>query len=390
MLIQIKNTLDSADSIQQSYLASSIVAGGTALPLRNINGMNAQWALQLGRTGEEEAEIAINLGASGTVANLNTATRFGHNSDTPVYAIHYDQVILLRSTSGTVGTASPVGTIPITPDSIYTEYNDTSGAIGYAYQAQYYNSYSGDMSGTSSWFTPGGPTFYSLQKLRQRTKDKLYSAGYIRSDDMITDWINECNEQLTNALIKINQSFAQGTAIINVSSGTTGLGTITQTDFKNITKLETSYDNGVTFTPSHEIPNWSFGDLDVFSSLSPQHAWTGDTTFRVLPPPGNTTSCQVRISYSQRFAPLVNDTDEPIMPLKPYTTAFVEYCLGVAYGLDQKDAESQQHYQMYAALKQDMINENIPRDQTGPKFIDIMEELSGMNEDTALSAEMII
>lgn len=396
MLLTVANNITQQPSTLQTYLAGTVAPGVTSLPVKNPLGFNNNWAIQLGQVGEESAEVQFMQSASGTVMTLGTSplnagtVLYGHNSDTPIYQIHYDQVVFLRSTSGTGGTPSAIGTVPIDPSSQVTEFNDSSGASTYAYQVQYYNSLNGDLSGTSSWFTPGGPTFYSLQKIRQRIKDKLYSAGFVRSDDIFTDWINECYEQMNNAAIKVNESYAQGTAIINVTSGTSGLGTITQTDFKNITKFEVSYDAGNTFTPTSEVKNWSFGDLDFFSGLDPKHVWTGDTTFKILPPPGNTTSCQVRISYSQRFNPLVNDSDEVIMPLKPYTTAFVEYCLGVAYGLDQKDAESQQHYQTYAAIKADFIAESTPRDFTGPKTIDLVEELSGMNEDLALSAEMVI
>lgn len=398
MLLNLSNDLTKVQGIQQTYVATAISAGGTTSPVKNIAGFTNQWAVQIGQTGEETAEILNISGVpAGTAINFGTNPShtggtflYAHAQDTPMYQIHYDQIIFYRSTAGTGGPFSALATISIQPDSPYTSYDDTTGASGYAYYGQYYNSINGDLSGSSSIFIPGGPTFYSLQKMRQRAKDKLYSAGYVRDDTIITDWLNEAYEKLNNAAIKVNQNYAQGTAIINIASGTTGLGTITQTDFKNITKLEVSYDNGTTFTPSHEIPNWSFGDLDFFSALDPKHAWTGDTTFKILPSPGNTTSCQVRISYSQRFAPLSNDSDEPIMPLKPYTTAFVEYALAVAYGLDQKDNDYQLHMAEFKEAITTLIAEITPRDQTGPKNIDLVEELSGMNEDLALSAEMII
>lgn len=398
MQISIANDLTKIQGIQQTYVASAVSAGGTVSPTKNIAGFTNQWAVQFGQTGEETAEI-LNIAnvPSGTTLTFGTSPShtggtflFGHAQDTPMYQVHYDQVIVNRSVLGTSGPFSPLATVSITPDSQYTTYNDAAGAATYAYYVQYYNSITTDTSGSSSIFIPGGPTFYSFQKLKQRVKDKLYSAGYIRDDTIIGDWLNEWYEQMNNAAIKVNQNYAQGTAVIAITNGTAGLGTITQTDFKNITKLETSYDNGTTFTPSTEIANRSFGDLDVFSALSPQHAWTGETTFRILPSPGNTTSCKARISYSQRFAPFVNDSDEPIQVLKAYTTSATEYCLGVAYGLDQKDQESAQHYSLYDKGKADFIAEITPRDMTGPKNIDLVEGLSGMNEDIAMSAEMII
>ncbi len=396
MLLTVQNTITQQPSTLQTYLAGTVAPGVTSLPVKNPLGFNNNWSIQLGQTGEETAEIQFMKSASGTIMNLGTSplnagtVLYGHNSDTPIYQIHYDQVVFLRSTTGSTGTATPIGPVPIDPSSQVTEYNDSSGASTYAYQVQYYNSLNGDISGTSSWFVPGGPTFYSFQKLKSRVKDKLYSSGFIRTDDIIGDWINEWGEIMTNAAIKVNQAYSAGTTLVTLASGTVGIGTLTNFDYKNVIKMEVSYDNGTTYTPTREIPYWSFGDLDFFSALDPLHSWFGDTVFKILPPPGNSSSCLVRITYSQRWAPLVNDSDELSQTLKAYTTCCTEYCLGIAYGLDQKDAESQQHMQTYAAMKADFIAEVIPRDQTGPKGIDLVEELSGMNEDLALSAEMVI
>ena len=256
--------------------------------------------------------------------------------------------------------------------------DDTTGIAGYAYYAQYYNSINGDLSGSSAVFTPGGPTFYSLQKLRQRVKDKLYSAGYIRDDSIITDWINEAIEDLSNAAIKVNQNYMLGTNIYGF--GTLGIGTVTDTAFIRPTKCEVTYDGGVTWIPSTKIEPREFSESDYFSAYSPRHSWIGDTTFEILP---HVEAGSARITYAIRFTPLVNDSDELTQPLKPYTTSVNEYCLGVAYGLDQKDAESQQHYQLYGEHRANFINQVTPRDMTGSETIDINDPISGLEDDVA-------
>ena len=86
------------------------------------------------------------------------------------------------------------------------------------------------------------------------------------------------------------------------------------------------------------------------------------------------------MTYSTRFTPLVNDTDELTQTLKAYTTSCVEYCLGVAYGLDQKDSQSQQHMVTYDKTKADFIAEVTPRDVTGAKTISINESVSGLDD----------
>jgi len=168
MIINLSNQLTQQDGIQITYAAGTASAGGTQMPVKNPAGFTNQWAVQIGQTGEETAEIMILSGApSGTLFNFGTSPShtagtllFGHSPDSPIYQIHYDQVILYRSTAGTGGPFSAIATINITPDSLYTQYDDTLGAAGYAYYAQYYNSVTTDLSGSSSVFIPGGPTFY--------------------------------------------------------------------------------------------------------------------------------------------------------------------------------------------------------------------------------------
>jgi hypothetical protein len=383
MLINLSNQLTVQQGVQTTYVATAVSAGGTSSPVKNIAGLTASWACQLGQTGEEMAEIMLISGApSGTILNFGTSPShtagtllFGHAQDTPIYQIHYDQFVLNRSTTGTGGAFSAIATVSITPDSLYTQYNDTTGAAGYAYYAQYYNSVTGDLSGSSSAFIPGGPTYYSLQKLRQRTKDKLFSAGYIRDDSVITDWINEWVELMTNSAIKVNQNYMLGTSAYGF--GTSGLGTISDITFKQPIKVEVSYD-GVTFIPSRKIEVRSFSEMDYFAINAPRHAWLGETAFEILPHTQNGTA---KITYSTRFTPLVNDSDELTQTLKAYTTACTEYCLSVAYGLDQKDAESQQHYQIFDREKGNFIAEITPRDLTGAETIDISESISGLEDD---------
>ena len=383
MLINLTNQLTQVQGNQITYTAGTISAGGTFSPVKNIGGFNANWAVQIGQTGEETAEIMLVSGVpAGTVLGFGTSPAhsagtllYGHSSDAPIYQIHYDQIVFNRSTMGTAGPFSALATVSITPDNQYTQYNDSTGAAGYAYYAQYYNSVTGDLSGSSSVFIPGGPTYYSLQKLRQRAKDKLYSAGYIRDDTLINDWINEWYELMTNSAIKVNQGYLLGTNMYTYDQKY-GLGTITDPTFKQPVKLEVTTD-GVTFLPSTEIKIYDYSELDYFDAYFPRHVWLGENVFEILP---HTEAGSVRMTYSTRFTPLVNDTDELTQTLKAYTTSCVEYCLGVAYGLDQKDSQSQQHMVTYDKTKADFIAEVTPRDVTGAKTISINESVSGLDD----------
>lgn len=385
MLINLQNQLTQTPGIQQTYLAGTISAGGTQAPVKNIIGFNNQWAVQFGQTGEETAEIMNISGApSGTAINFGTNAgnsggtfKYAHSLDTPLYQIHYDQVILYRSTAGTGGPFSSFGTYNIAPDQLYTQVDDTTGANTYAYYAQYYNSVNGDLSGSSSIFVPGGPTYYSLQKIRSRVKDKLYSAGYIRDDSVITDWINEWYELMTNAAIKVNEDYLLGSQ--SISFGTNGLGTITDTTYKQLVKLECTWD-GQVYIPTTEIALFDFAETDYFSLNAPRHAWKGETVFEILPHTQGGTAVAI---YGQRFTPLVNDSDLVTQTLSAYTTSCTEYCLSVAYGLDQKDQDQQIHYAAYKEGKENFIAEITPRDLSSAKTISLTETVSGLEDDMA-------
>lgn len=375
MLLSVENNLQSLPQTLNSYTLSNVSAGGTAIPVRNLNSFSASYAVQIGKTGEEQAEITIIGAPSGTILPLNSGTlKYDHPIDTPVYNIRYNSIIFKRSTSGTSGTASAIATSNITPDSLYTEYNDTSGAASYAYKTQYYNTVTGDLSSESDWFTPSGPTYYSLVKMRQRVKSALYNANYIKTDTDVDDWINEWVEQMTNAAIKVNQAYSVGTAA--VAFGTAGLGTITDESFKQPIKVQITLDS-TNYVNSTEIPVSQWSPSDIFSSVFPRHYWMGDNIFGVLPYGQSGTAL---ITFAKRNTPLVNDTDELPFSLRSYTTSCVNYCLSRCYENDNKPEVASVFYAKYEKSESKFQSEVTPRDLTGPKMINILDSLSGMND----------
>lgn len=377
MILSVTNQLADLPQTLSSYTTSNITAGGTAIPVRNLNSFTNQYAVQVGKTGEEQSEITIIAAPSGTILPLNSGTLvYDHPLDTPVFSINYDKIVFLRSTTGTAGSPTALATVAITPDSLYTEYNDTSGAATYAYKTYYYNSVTGGSSSFSDWFTPSGPSFYSLTKLRERSKNVLYNASYITDDTVIDDWINEWVEEMTNAAIKVNKGYAIGTA--SYAFGTAGYGTITEAGFKKATKIEITWDAS-TYTPSNEIPMSEYSDNDTFSSLYPRHSWEGDTVFRVLPFGEAGTA---RFSFGKLSTQLTDEADELPVPLRSYTTGCIEYVQYRALGKDEKDENGNTHYARFLTKKNDFINEMTPRDHTGPKTIDFVEELTGRNDAT--------
>jgi len=376
MLIQIENQLDK--QAQYSYLSSQVNAGTNVFPVKNISNFQPAWAVQIGATGEEQSEIRVlSAGAiSGTTLTTTANLSYSHPQNVPVYNVHYDKYIVLRSITGTAGTATPLtnGTISITPDSLYTDFDDPTGITSYAYRVQYYNSSNGDTSIESDWFSPGGPSFYSKQKLRDRVREGMYNTEYIKKDDIIDDWMNEWLEEMNTAAVKVNQDYLLGTT--SVSFGTAGLGTITVDDYMKARKFEVTYD-GVTYGTASRININEYDDNTVFGGAIPRYSWQGDTVFQVL---AKGTGGTARITYSKGEALLDEETDELPYPMRKYTRGFIYYARSIAYEKDEKESLSKINYEKALKVKQEFINEITPRDQTGVQHIQYVEALSGSDE----------
>lgn len=385
MILSVDNNLDQLPQTLYSFTNGNLSSGGTAILIKNPNAFTNQYAVQLGKTGEEQSEIAVINTPTALLLPLNGGGTllYDHPNDTPVFQIHYNKIIFKRSITGTVGTASAIATVTITPDSAFTEYNDTTGAVTYAYKTQFYNSVSSDLSSESDWFVPSGPSFYSLQKLRDRSRKALYNSTYITDDTVIDDWVNEWTEEMTNAAIKVNKGYSIGTA--SYGFGTSGYGSITEPGFKKADKIEITY-SGVTWTKTSEVPMNRYSESDFFNPLSPLHSWEGDTVFRILPFGQAGTA---RFSFSQLSTQLVDDTDELPFPLRSYTTGCIEYVLYRAYDNDNKDAQADKHYDRFLKKVMDFTHEMTPRDATGPQTISFVDGLSGLNDDPTLTGEFI-
>lgn len=375
MIIRATNNLDVNSTY--SFLSTSINSGVASLPVKNINAFNANWAVQIGKTGEETAEIVL-LGTatpSGTAITTTANTRFSHPSDTPIYNIKYDQVIFSRSTTGTAGTAYDLtgGTVSITPDSDVTQIDDPQGLVTYAYKARYRNSVLGVSydSPESDWITSTGFTFYSLAKIRERIKSKIFNSGYLKDDEQINDWINEWLEEMNNAIVNIDKSYSMGT--VNVSFGTSGLGTVTSTDFKDMKRIWITYDGTNKYKATKRDTNNVEPD-ESFNEAHPYYIWKGDDVFQVQPPQSGGTA---ELEYYKRNPILVNDTDELPFAMRSYSNSFVNYGLAEAYYNDDKEEKGDRYLARANKDKQLFISEMTPRSFTGVELMDVTHSIFG-------------
>jgi hypothetical protein len=374
MIVTIKNTLSLGAA--KTYLSTNEVQGTNVLHWKNANGFSASWGVQVGETGEEQTEVVL-LGTAtpaGTAGTLTANDSYEHPADTPLYAIKYNQVVFERSITGTTGTATPItnGTVYYAPDGTVTAFDDTTGTTGYAYKVFFRNSVLGTAYDTpeSDWFTPAGFTFYSLTKIRERIKAKLWNASYL-ADDILTDWINEWLDEMTNAAIQSNEAYALGTT--NIAFGTNGYGTITASDFKQVNRLWVTYD-GVNKFRSTKMEDNTFMPDQQFNATHPYHYYLGDSVFGVKPEQSGGTA---EIVYYKRNAQMSNDTDELPVPMRGYTKSFVNYGLAQALKKDGKRQEADDELVEALAARAQFLTEIAPRDKTGNTYITLTEAISG-------------
>ena len=370
MIIKTHNNLP--ETSLKTFLSNTEAAGTTVFRIKNGLGFANGWGVQLGETGEEQSEVLVLSGAAGSASGtVSSASKYEHPADTPVYAIKYDQVVFERSTTGTAGTATPMtdGTVTIQADHDYTQFDDTSGTPTYAYRTYFRSSGLALNTIESDWITSGGFSFYSLAKIRQRVKDKLWDANFV-TDTMIDDWTNEWKDQMTNAVISVNEDYALGT--VDVGFGTAGLGTITTADFNQVRRVWVTY-NGVDVFQSTKQNVNDFIPDQTFSSAHPYHNFRGDNIIQINPPEQGGTA---QLVFYRFGTTMVNDTDELPIPMRPYTQSFVDYGLAQAYAKDGKLNEFDRTMAAAVSTKFAFKNELTPRDKSGATYIDLKEEVT--------------
>lgn len=366
-LIQTRNILH----VNSPYtrLASVMSAGTTTIQVDNTNAMVAGWAMQIGEVGQEQSEVIVGTPVlGGTLINC-AATRFDHAADTPVYFTKYDQVVFERSTvGGTLGTASPMtgGTVTYTPDNFYTVFDDTTGSSTYGYRTYFKSTGLNTTTTESDWITFGGLSFYSLGKMRQRIKNKLWDSSYL-TDSVIDEWINECKDEMANKVIEVNQDYALGTT--NVAFGTDGLGTISDPLFTFARRVWITYD-GLNQAASTKMFINDFIPNQIFSAVHPYHAWLGGTVFIVKPSDSSGTAS---IVYQQFGTTMVNDTDELPVPMRSYSKIFVNYARAEGLLKDGKPGDTQGVAQSIAEFATNIT----PKDKTGNTTVSLVEPVGG-------------
>lgn len=368
-IIRARNLLH--QEAPHTRLRETEAAGTTTLRVQNTDGLTTSWGVQIGEVGNEQTEVLVGTNTNGTTITTPT-TRYEHPKDTPVYFIKYDQVVFQRSTTGTTGTATSMtnGTIAYQADDFFTVFDDTSGSSTFGYRTLFRSSGLSVNSTQSDWITFAGNEFYSLARMRDRMRRKLFASDFIEDED-INDWINECKDKMANKVSMVNEDYALGSTAI--AFGTDGLGTITAGDFTAPQRIWITY-NGADKFASVKLEMNDINPNSVYSSSHPYHAWIDNNIFIVLPSESGGTA---EVIYQRFGTTMVNDTDILPVPMRSYTDIFTDYCRAQALFKDGKDQEAETKISRVGTMLDDFAQNITPRDKTGPTFVSVVEPISG-------------
>jgi len=376
-IISARNSLANEDWVPITALARDESAGTTVFKWYNPSGFSTSWAIQIGNTGQEQTEVRLLSAATptGTLGTITAAISFEHPIDTPIYGIKYNQIVFGAATGGTNadGTVDVItdGTVTLQVDSPTTIFDYSTGTSTDAYKTRFRNSVTADQSDWSDWILPGGLPFYAKGRIRDRVKEKLFSAGYIRSDETIDDWINEWRETMTNAAIEVNEDYCIGTTDI-AFSGTAEMGTITNGDFKQLRRVWFT-SNGVDFYQATKMEQTEFFPNQSFVAEMPFFYMQSDNVIGRKPSDANGTA---RIAFYSLGTALTNDSDELPHSMRGYTKSFEHYVLAQAYAKDGKTADYQSEVSLAENDLARFITQITPRNKTGQTFIEFSSPLT--------------
>lgn len=150
--------------VQRTFTTADETSADTTLTVESIVGFADGDYVLIGEFGQEDAEIVrISGSPSGTTLTFTASVTYVHARNTPVYRIDRNRVEFSRSTTLT-GSRSVLATSNITPDSLYTIYEDTTNTTGFGWY-RWNNQADSTFSNYSESIPYAGYTEQSLKKI---------------------------------------------------------------------------------------------------------------------------------------------------------------------------------------------------------------------------------
>lgn len=166
----------------------------TLLTVYSISNFSTNQVLLVGSLGSEGSELtktSASVAPSSNTITLASALTKNHPADVKVFVLAYDQIEFSTAMTET-GTKTVLETLPIDPEKYETQFNDTTGSIGY-YFTRYKNSITSTFSDYSDPIPVDGlasDTVGYIIEIAMKESQKEFTSKL--TYETLTREINEC------------------------------------------------------------------------------------------------------------------------------------------------------------------------------------------------------
>lgn len=338
-------------------LTAPTAVGATTLPIYNNAGFsNTANILLLGQYGDEQAEVVKSSITTSSSMTLPVGTIYSHNQDTFVYYLTYDQVEFSRSDDNGIS-FTVLGLVNLQVDRLATIFVDPNGSATSLWRYRFFNSITSAFSSYSANIGASGYTIYQLAKLWDRLTALAQDPNLqVLKYPEMTDWFNECAEELSGEL-----QMADNTSLVTMATGAfpaNAIQLVLPADTNKVKLFILSYD-GINFYKADPIDNVSNSALDglqtaAFAQFSQtQPVYIRQDNALVFYPSMTTGSTPAtsptnyRLLYYRLPTYLVNPGDSLDLIFRPYTQLFVDYGMYRFKQKDKKFTEATHFYDIF-------------------------------------------
>lgn len=325
-VIKIKNPLVPND---EETVLTSKYSSGTSLTVKNNEGWADNDIAIVGIPGDENTEIGLVSGVSGnTTITLDSALKFSHTVDTPIFRARYNQVSIERQPSGGAYAVIAEGlqTLEYDERDGFTKVPVAAGADGDSYKWRFYNSltltysnYSGALPGTGLTPQHAGYIIMLIRKFGKipanaglTDTDLLASLnrGQQKIDALHDRWYFALTEDTTSTKVDA----IAGTFKYDLPDGFRGMDTLKVLD-TNSQKYNLSYVPRIEFD-SYKVDTSTANRSDstrLWTELPPDSD-NSNGYFGVHPTPNSTDNDFYR-RYWRKLPTLTTYASETLIPI---------------------------------------------------------------------------
>lgn len=326
---------------------ASASASAITLLVKDVAGFNVNDYILIGKYNNAQAEIQQITALVGVTGLTISALSFPHSTDTNITKIDYNMYKVYRSVTGIGGSYSLLSTTNLLVDLQQSTFIDTAAVNPYSYQLSYYNSTNSSESDKSDEIPFAGFSFYTLKSLQDRvltlfgdTQEQLLSRS------VITDWINEANEDLQYMVMGGDSPYYLNSAVIQVN-GTLNYN-IASYSMEHIYLIEISYD-GINYNDTVNPLDFRFNTTGEQGAYGWRLAGQSITIAPLL------LAGSIRIWYGTLPVMLVNQGDTLQDPFKAHTRMYVNYALMRANEKDRKFDGAVPYYEKRYGKERDAV-----------------------------------